>query len=70
MMKSDKIGGVDRYEVENASRSLVDAARVKRDPKLLAAVGEYEAQRETEIRSIADLKRVRATMMKTLKKKG
>lgn len=67
-MKADKIGGIDRWEVESASRALMEAGRVRRDPKMMKAVAELEAERELEIRSIKDLKRVRSKKLQEMRK--
>ena len=43
MMKTEKIGGFDKYDVEDWLRAITKAADIKKEPKKLAAVNTLAA---------------------------
>lgn len=49
-------GGFDRYEVEEACRTLEKAADILKDKKLLAAASKFHDNKATKVRSMAELK--------------
>lgn len=55
-MKEDKMGKFDKWEVEDALRSLQRAEEVRKDEKLMKEVFKLARLKLKEIKSIADLK--------------
>ena len=64
-MADKKIDGIDKWEVESAARSLMEAIKIKKDPKLFAAA-KKEAARQAKLAEAAALeKKVNAKLLDT-----
>lgn len=64
-MAEKKIDGIDKWEVESAARSLMEAIKIRKNPKLFAAA-KKEAARQAKLAEAAALeKKVNATLLKT-----
>jgi hypothetical protein len=50
--RSDKIGGYDRYIVEDGVRTMQEAKRIERDPGLLRTIQEEADRQARELSSI------------------
>ena len=75
MAKSEKIDGIDKWEVESAARTLMESIKIRKNPKLFAAA-KKEATRQAKLAQAAALeKKVDAKLVQTFgnphsKKKG
>lgn len=49
-------GGYDKYEIEEACRSLEKADEVRKDKKLMAACLAYHGKKHARLQSLADIK--------------
>lgn len=60
-----KIDGIDKWEVESAARSLMEAIKIRKNPKLFAAA-KKEAAKQAKLAEAAALeKKVNAKLLKT-----
>jgi len=67
--KPKKINGFDRWEVESAARTLIEAIEIRKKPKLLA-LAKKEALKQAKLAQEAALeKKVNAKMAQTFGKK-
>ncbi len=65
-----KIGGFDKYEVESAARSLMEAIKIRKNPKLFA-LAKKEAAKQAKLAEAAALeKKVNAKLLKTFGNPG
>jgi len=67
--KPKKIGGFDRYEVEGAARTLIEAQEIKAKPKFLAVVIKEVERQALAAERAAMEQRTTAKLLK-LKKDG
>jgi len=68
-MSDKKIGGFDKWEVENAARTLMEAIEIRRKPKFFAVV-KKEALKQAKLAETAALeKKVAAKLINLDKKK-
>lgn len=66
--ESKKIGGFDKWEVESAARTLIEAQEIKAKPKFFAVVqAECDRQAEAALKA-ANEKKVAATEIKVAAK--
>lgn len=55
-LKSEKKDGFEKYEIEDAVRTLIRAEEIKQDAKLMAACSESLSKQKKAIDSVAGLK--------------
>lgn len=64
-MADKKIDGFDKWEVESAARSLMEAIKIRKQPKLFA-LAKKEAAKQAKLAQAAALeKKVNAKLLKT-----
>jgi hypothetical protein len=54
--KTEKIGGIDKWEVENALETLLKAKEIEHNPKLMAALAPLLKKKRKAIESLDDLR--------------
>ena len=68
-MATKKIDGIDKWEVESAARTLMEAIEIKKKPKLFAAA-KKEALKQAKLAEAAALeKKVNAKLLQVFKGK-
>lgn len=62
--KSEKEGEFEKYEIEDAVRTLIRAEEIKQDPKLMAACTSHLEKQKKAINSISGLRKKAAELDK------
>ncbi len=64
-VSKEKIGGLDKWEVESAARTLMEAIKIRKNPKLFA-LAKKEAAKQAKLAEAAALEeKVNAKLLKT-----